>query len=578
MFQSDVWNPRCVEWCFNCKWWSIFVWFLLVASCEVIHNVISFLSVDTATENNSGSEPEVIPLEPSSELDSSLKADVVQEKTQATSNTSKKKTTFKCPSCDKSFTRKCMMERHYLTHSKPHLCSECGQRFSVLRGLHAHLRRHTGEKLFGCSECGTEFAYKSTYVRHMQRHSLIKPHTQTCTLCESKFVGVLALQRHRCSALKKTFICSLCPETFDCRQSLADHENQHSGNRDFVCEMCGDGFLSSSSLATHRVTHLQKKNCCDVLGFGSSDMSVLKSHLSKHSGEKLFICEVCGKGCSHQSALKHHMLTHTGERPYVCETCGKRCSHASALQNHMRIHTGKEPGQQPICDICGKKFSRTVKLKYHMSVHTGVKPYACDQCDKTFSNPSNMKLHMMIHAGVKKYGCIVCGRRFTHANSLRQHRRLHTGEWRYSCQVCGKGFMNSGDFRRHLEVHHPQESGEGLSEKVSWKSETLNFKLELYSRHPLLTNWLFLQNVFSRLTKFDTSNKAFSSQKDLVNILPAQIIYMNSCDVVEFLKTVWSLLELFRIKLASIDGLNGITKMIYMWVIFFVSKREKGRR
>ncbi|XP_074545772.1 uncharacterized protein LOC141805006 isoform X2 [Halichoeres trimaculatus] len=436
----------------------------------------SYHRVDASSENDSGSKPEVIPPEPNSELESSLKVDVVQGETQTSSNSYKKKTAepFKCPSCDKLFTRKCMMERHYLTHSKPHLCAKCGRRFSVLRGLHAHLRRHTGEKLYKCSECGTEFAHKSSYVRHMSRHSLM---TQTCTLCESSFIGVLALQRHRCTALKKTFICSVCPETFDCRQSLADHENQHTGSRDFVCEMCGDSFLSSLSLGTHRVTHLQKENCCDTLGLGSSDLNVLKSHLSKHTRKKLFTCGVCGKGCSHQSALKHHMLTHTGERPYVCETCGKRCGHASALQNHMKIHTGKKLGQQPVCDICGKKFRRMVSLKYHMNAHTGVKPFACDQCEKTFSNPSNMKVHMMIHTKVKRYGCIVCGRRFAQANGLKQHRRLHTGEVRYSCQVCGKEYMNSGDFKRHLEVHCSQESVEGQRKKELQKSETLNFTL-----------------------------------------------------------------------------------------------------
>ncbi|XP_073334116.1 uncharacterized protein [Pagrus major] len=415
---------------------------------------IVIIPADAAThETNSGSpsETEALASDVSEE-------DVVQEDAD-TSKIKKKKTTgpFKCPSCDKSFALKCLMDRHYLTHSKPHLCSECGKRFSGLRGLTAHSRRHTGEKLYKCSDCGTEFAYKSTFKRHMRQHSLKKPITHVCTLCENQFTGLLPLQRHRCCALKKTFVCSLCPETFECRQSLADHENLHSGEKDFVCEMCGESFFSSLSLATHRVTHMQKENCCDVLGFGSSDSSVLKNHMSKHTGEKLFSCEVCGKGCSHRSALKHHMLTHTGERPYICETCGKRCGHASALQNHMRIHTGKKRGQKPVCDVCGKKFRCMVNLKYHMSVHTGERPYACDQCEKKFSNPSNLKLHMMIHSGKKMYGCNICGKRFTQSTSLKVHRRIHTGERPYRCMVCGKGFMYCSEFRKHERSHLPDE-------------------------------------------------------------------------------------------------------------------------
>ncbi|XP_023255750.1 zinc finger protein 260-like isoform X2 [Seriola lalandi dorsalis] len=418
-------------------------------------------------------EPSPVPApEPASDVSED---DVIQEDRDTSTTASKikkKKTTapFKCPSCDKTFALKCLMDRHYLTHSKPHLCSECGKRFAGLRGLIAHSRRHTGEKLYKCSDCGTEFAYKSTFERHMRQHSLKRPNTHTCTLCENQFAGVLAFQRHRCCALKKTFVCSVCPETFECRKSLADHENLHSGDRDFVCESCGESFFSSSSLAIHRVTHIQKENCCEVLGLGCSDMSVLKNHLSKHTGEKLFICEVCGKGCSHRSALKHHMLTHTGERSYVCETCGKRCGHASALQNHMRIHTGKKPGQQPVCNVCGKKFRCTVNLKYHMSIHTGEKPYACDQCDKKFSNPSNLKLHMRIHSGEKMYGCNICSRRFTQSSSLKLHRRIHTGEKPYCCSVCGKGFIHSSDFKKHQRGHLPEEPGDGQSEKTAVKT------------------------------------------------------------------------------------------------------------
>ncbi|XP_070707259.1 zinc finger protein 354A-like [Pempheris klunzingeri] len=414
-------------------------------------------------------EPDAVLTGPASDVS---EEDAVQEDT-ASSATSKikKKTTgpFKCSSCDKSFALKCLLDRHYLTHSKPHLCSECGKRFAGLRGLIAHSRRHTGEKLYKCVDCGTEFAYKYTFDRHMRQHSLRKPSTHTCMLCESQFSGVSALQRHRCCALKKTFVCSLCPETFECRQSLADHENLHSGDRDFICEMCGESFFSSSSLATHRVTHMQKENCCDVLGLGCSDLSVLRNHLSKHTGEKLFSCEVCGKGCSHRSALKHHMLTHTGERPYVCETCGKRCGHASALQNHMRIHTGRKPGQQPVCNVCGKKFRCMVNLKYHMSIHTGEKPYACDQCEKKFTNPSNLKLHMVIHSGEKMYGCNICGRRFTQSSSLKLHRRIHTGERPYHCVVCGKGFIHSGDFKKHQRGHMPDEPEGGKDEKNAVK-------------------------------------------------------------------------------------------------------------
>ncbi|XP_030004499.1 oocyte zinc finger protein XlCOF6-like isoform X4 [Sphaeramia orbicularis] len=381
---------------------------------------------------------------------------------------------MQCPSCPKTFRRKCLLERHYLCHSKPHLCSDCGKRFATLRGLTAHSRRHTGEKPYRCPDCSIDFAYKSTFERHMRQHHTDKPGGFVCALCEGEFTGMPALQRHQCPALTKTLVCSICPQTFECRQSLADHENQHSGEKDFICETCGESFFSSASLSTHRVTHTQTETCCDVLGLGCSDMSVLRNHLSQHSGQKLFTCDVCGKGCSHRSALKHHMLTHTGERPYVCETCGKRCGHASALQNHMRVHTGRKPGQRPVCDVCGKMFQCAVNLKYHMSVHTGERPYACEVCGKKFANPSNLKAHTVTHSGKKMHGCTVCGRRFTQSSSLKTHRRIHTGEKPYCCAVCGKAFVQRCEFTKHQRGHVPMEEDGGKQRFTEEPTETLS--------------------------------------------------------------------------------------------------------
>ncbi|KAJ3605495.1 hypothetical protein NHX12_027541, partial [Muraenolepis orangiensis] len=315
-----------------------------------------------------------------------------------------------CPACEKTFTLKCWLDRHFLTHSKPHLCPQCGKRFSRVEGLAAHARKHAGaEKPYRCAECATGFAYKSTYSRHMRRHAA-QLAVLACAFCEGRFPGSQALQRHGGFAGGK---------------ALAEHEDAVHADapRDLVCETCGECFLSAASLGAHR------------------------------AAERL----VCGKACSHRSALKHHMLTHTGERPFVCETCGKRCGHASALQNHARVHTGCKPpaGGRPACGVCGKRLSSAAKLRYHMSLHTGELPYPCERCGRRFRNPSNLRKHAASHDGAKSYGCAVCGRRFTAARTLKAHGQRHTGERPYRCADCGKPYGQQAQLHRHRLEEHP---------------------------------------------------------------------------------------------------------------------------
>ncbi|MED6232287.1 hypothetical protein ATANTOWER_026659 [Ataeniobius toweri] len=409
--------------------------------------------------------PDAASLSPTPESVSGVtEEDSVRADPKSLNISKQKEKLFQCSLCEKTFAKKCLVERHKLKHTKPHSCSHCGKRFATLHALTPHTRKHTGDKLYSCLDCGIQFAYKSTFDRHMRTHGVTTPDTFThmCPLCEIQFTNMSMFQRHRCSALQRTFVCSVCPETFECRRRFADHEILHSANKDFVCEMCGERFLSSSSLATHRVTHFQGENCCGESGLCCSGADVVINR----SRKKLLGCDICGKVLSHQSALKHHMLKHTGEKEYVCETCGKRCGHASALQNHMRVHTGKKPRETPACSTCGKTFASACSLRRHMIIHAGQKPHACSDCGKAFNNPSNLRNHAMIHCSMKMFGCNVCGRKFAQSAGLKRHRQLHVGKT-FGCKVCGKGFVLKNQLRKHERGHLSEEAGhDGPTEKT----------------------------------------------------------------------------------------------------------------
>ncbi|XP_037105994.1 gastrula zinc finger protein XlCGF57.1-like isoform X2 [Syngnathus acus] len=218
---------------------------------------------------------------------------------------------FKCPLCDKGFSRKMYMMAHQKAHSKgfPFTCSICAKGFLLKSQLRAHTRSHTGERPFTCSVCAKSFFSNGQLRIHSRIHTGERP-----------------------------FTCSVCSKCFITRGHLQRHSKIHSGERPFSCNVCNKSYVRKSHMESHMLTHTQtgeKPFDCSVCGKRFSTRQYLRCHMKRHSEGKRFTCPVCFKDFANKAYIGIHMATHTGEKLFSCDTCNEKFTFGSQVKSHV---------------------------------------------------------------------------------------------------------------------------------------------------------------------------------------------------------------------------------------------------
>ena len=172
-------------------------------------------------------------------------------------------------------------------------------------------------KKFNCPDCDKRFSRRDTLYKHFrQRHPegdprpfkgnrtvipITDPSELVCEVCKQQCANRGRLKYHmRKHSDLKGLICIECGKRFKGADGLKAHMKKHRGEYDYKCEQCDSKYVTASALFNHKT--------------------------SKHSDGLQFTCEHCGKGYSNRPSYSVHLTSHTGEKPYKCREggCEKR--------------------------------------------------------------------------------------------------------------------------------------------------------------------------------------------------------------------------------------------------------------
>ena len=274
----------------------------------------------------------------------------------------------KCDPCNKTFTCKDSLKRHY--KSQCHI-----NEITKSDNGNINIKISYDNLIHKCDPCNKTFVSNDSLKRHYKSqghknkvNDNIIDLTYDCEICDKKFVDKDTLNCHNRSESHKRKFNNFQLKKTQMDQILSIDHDEEIDEINLKCKICDKVFSVKNSLKRHLETKLHKINL---------ENYIMLKNISTEDKDKILVEQFNDE--------------------YKCQVCNISCGESSSLKKHYETQYHKKNFDELndpniICTVPTKKKNVIVALS--LKDEEGNFILKCDICDETYTNVFGMKHHI----------------------------------------------------------------------------------------------------------------------------------------------------------------------------------------